>query len=181
MLFWHLGGTIAFIRYAFRDPRMDLRLLMLGAVLPDLVDTPIGLVGWQPFANVRLYAHTLLAASVVMTVVMLATRRGRPRKRWMPLAVGVLMHLVLDAMWQQPETLWWPFLGWDLSRTAFVTSGEYIRSVLSDWRVWGLEGLGLAYLIVLALRSGLGTAAPRRAFLTSGVVAAPIGRGQGPG
>ena len=35
MLFWHLGATVALVRYSFRDDRMDLRFLMLGAVLPD--------------------------------------------------------------------------------------------------------------------------------------------------
>ena len=43
MLFWHVGGTIALVRYTVRDERMDLRFLILGAVLPDLIDTPIGL------------------------------------------------------------------------------------------------------------------------------------------
>jgi len=27
MLFWHVGATIAFVRYAFRDQNMDLRFL----------------------------------------------------------------------------------------------------------------------------------------------------------
>jgi len=41
MLFWHVGATIAFVRYTFRDKAMDLRFLALGAILPDLIDTPI--------------------------------------------------------------------------------------------------------------------------------------------
>jgi membrane-bound metal-dependent hydrolase YbcI (DUF457 family) len=175
VLFWHLGGTVAFIRYAFRDPRMDLRLLMLGAILPDLLDTPIGLWWWEELRNVRLLGHSLAFAAVVMVVVLLATRRGRPRKRWMPLAVGVLMHLVLDAMWAQPETLWWPFLGWELTTTSFATAGDYLRSLLSDWRVWAMEAGGLAYLMILATRSEIFAAAQWRAFVGSGVVSAPIG------
>lgn len=176
MLFWHLGGTIAFIRYAFRDPRMDLRFLMLGAILPDLIDTPFGLAFWDRFHNVRLLAHTLVFGSVLLIAVLLGTRRGRPRKRWMPLAIGVLMHLVLDAMWQQPETLWWPFLGFEPTTTSFATAGEYVRSVLTDWRVWALEVVGLAYLVVLWVRSGLGSPDARSAFLGTGVAVAPIGR-----
>ncbi len=119
MLLWHLGGTVAVIRYAFRDENMDLRFLMLGAVLADLVDTPIGLAFWPTFDNVRLALHSLLFASLVMFAVVALARRGRPRKRWMPLAVGVLMQLILDAMWRQPETLWWPFLGWEFSATGW--------------------------------------------------------------
>ena len=32
MLFWHVGATIAIARYTFRDDRMDLRMLALGAL-----------------------------------------------------------------------------------------------------------------------------------------------------
>ena len=103
MLFWHVGGTVAAIRYAFRDDRIDLRFLLLGAVIPDLVDTPIGLLWFDTFGSVRLVAHSILFGSLVMAVVVLNTRRGRPRKKWMPLAIGILMHLVLDAMWIDPE------------------------------------------------------------------------------
>ncbi|NNL14467.1 MAG: metal-dependent hydrolase, partial [Acidimicrobiia bacterium] len=42
MLFWHLGGSLFLGRWVFRDPAMDLRVLALGAVLPDLIDKPIG-------------------------------------------------------------------------------------------------------------------------------------------
>jgi hypothetical protein len=47
VLLWHVGATIAFVRYAFRDPNMDLRYLALGAVLPDLIDTPLGIGFWS--------------------------------------------------------------------------------------------------------------------------------------
>lgn len=177
MLFWHLGGTVAFVRYAFRDERMDLRFLMLGAILPNLLDTPIGLLFWDRVHNVRLGAHALVFGAALMIGVLLSTRRGRPRKRWMPLAIGVLMHLFLDAMWQEPETLWWPFLGWEFTERAFDTAGAYVASVLGDWRMWALEAAGLVYLIGLGVRSGITSAGAAKSFARSGVVSAPIGRG----
>ncbi len=70
MLFWHVGATIALIRYAFRDEAMDLRFLALGAVLPDLLDTPIGFVFWSTFGSVRLAAHSLLFATLTLGVGM---------------------------------------------------------------------------------------------------------------
>jgi len=174
MLLWHLGATIAFTRYAFRDERMDLRFLMLGAIVADLIDTPIGFLFWDQFHNVRLVAHSLLFGASLMVVVVLATRRGRPRKQWMPVAIGVLMHLFLDAMWQEPNTLWWPFLGWAFTDTGFATASQYLRSILTDWRTWALEAVGLAYLVFLAARSGMSDPTQRRVFLTTGRVAAPI-------
>ncbi len=176
MILWHVGATVALIRYAFRDDRMDLRFLALGAMLPDLIDTPIGLIWFAELGSVRLFAHALLAATTVMVAVVLSTRRGRPRKRWMPLAIGMLMHLFLDGMWQDPETLWWPLLGWEFTFAGFDTAGEYVRSVLIDWRVWALEAMGLGYLLVLARRGRLGDAAARRRLFSSGTIDVPIER-----
>ncbi len=90
---------------------MDLRFLVLGALLADLIDTPVGLALFDRFHTVRLATHTLLVSAVVMVAVVMRTRRGRPRKRWMLIAIGMLLHLFLDAMWRDQETLWWPFLG----------------------------------------------------------------------
>ncbi|GMQ86523.1 MAG: hypothetical protein BMS9Abin07_2102 [Acidimicrobiia bacterium] len=176
MLFWHAGATIAFTRYSFRDPQMDLRFLVLGAVLSDLIDTPIGFALWPSVHNVRLGAHSLLFAAGLMTVVVLMTRRGRPRKRWMPVAIGVLLHQVFDAMWNQPETLWWPFQGWQFSSTGYATVSEYLRWLATDPTTWLLEGVGLAYLVFLAYRSKLTQRDTLVVFLKTGRVQAPIGR-----
>lgn len=176
MLFWHVGGTVAAIRYAFRDDRMDLRFLLLGAVIPDLVDTPIGLLWFDTFGSVRLVAHSILFGSLVMAVVVLNTRRGRPRKKWMPLAIGILMHLVLDAMWIDPETLWWPLFGGDFTSAGAASAGDLIRAVLMDWRVWALEGVGVVYLSYLAKHGNLRSIEERKKFWSTGRIAVPIER-----
>lgn len=177
MLFWHVGATVAAARYAFRDERMDLRFLALGAVLPDLLDTPIGLVGYRTTGGVRLIAHSLLFAAVLLAAVLFSTRRGRPRKRWMPVTIGVLIHLVLDAMWLDPQTLWWPLLGTGFAPAGPSTAAGYITAVLGDWRVWALEAAGLAYLVGLARRAGLGSTEARRELVHTGRVGVPIGLG----
>ena len=176
MLFWHTGGTIAIIRYAFRDDRMDLRFLVLGAIAADFIDTPIGLLFYDRLQAVRLVGHTFLIAAAALAIVLAATRRGRPRKRWMPVAVGVLVHLALDAMWADPDTLWWPFLGWEFTAAGPSTAADYIVSILSDWRVWALEAIGLAYLVYLWRKGNLGQRSSRREFLRTGVIDVPIER-----
>lgn len=174
MLFWHLGATAAITRYTFRDERMDLRLLMLGAVLPDLIDTPIGLAAFSAVESVRLVGHSLLFAAAAMVLVMLATRRGRPRKKWMPLAVGVLLHLFLDAMWADPETLWWPTLGWDFSTDGHTDVAAYVSAVLSSPVMWVGEIAGLGYLGEMARRGGLAERAARVEFFETGRLNVPI-------
>ena len=175
MLFWHAGATVAIARNVFRDPKMDLRFLILGAWLPDLIDTPIGLAMWPVFENVRLITHTLLVSALVMVGVLLATRRGRPRRRWMAVAVGMLLHLVLDAMWTQPETLWWPLLGVEFASSGFAAVGDYLRDLFTNPVMWAGEAIGLLYLVVLAWRSNMADPAARKEFVTTGRVQAPIG------
>lgn len=173
---WHIGATVAFVRYAFRDEAMDLRFLALGAILPNLIDTPIGAAMWSTWYSPRLWSHSLLFGSTVMVVVLVATARGRRRKQWMLLATGILMHLALDAMWADPETLWWPFLGWEFTSTGFATFPEYARSVLTDPWMWAGEVIGLAYLVHLWRASGLDNATARNALRSTGQISAPIER-----
>lgn len=174
MLFWHAGATIAVARYTFRDDRMDLRMLLLGALLPDLIDTPIGLLFYDRLGAVRLFTHGLILAALVMVAVVLSTRRGRPRKLWMPLAIGLLFHLLLDAMWLDPETLWWPLLGLSFTPAEVSSAGSYIASVLTDWKVWVAEGVGLMYLVYLWRASQLSDRDVRRRFIADGRVNVPI-------
>lgn len=176
MIFWHVGATVAFIRYAFRDPKMDLRFLALGALLSDIIDTPIGAMMWTTWQAPRLISHSFVFSATLLTVVLLVTRRGDRRKRWMLLSVGVLMHLALDGMWSTPETLWWPFLGWDFAQVDYATFGAYAVSVLRNPLVWAGEAVGFIYLLVLWRKSDLADSTKRRTLVESGRVSAPIER-----
>jgi membrane-bound metal-dependent hydrolase YbcI (DUF457 family) len=176
MFLWHIGATTAFIRYAFRDPAMDLRFLALGAIVPDLIDLPIGIAFWSSFQTPRLAGHSLAFGAVCMALVLILTRRGTRRKAWMLFAVGILLHLFLDAMWRGPETLWWPFLGTSFAATPFDTYGAYVRNLVSDPVMWAGELAGFVYLILLARKSTLGDKDLRRSLYRSGRVSAPIGR-----
>lgn len=176
MLFWHIGASVAFIRYAFRDPFMDLRFLAVGAILSDIVDLPVGIVLWDDYGTVRLFGHSILFGVGVMVVVLLATRRGVWRKRLILLATGVLLHLALDAMWQSPGTLWWPFLGDGFTAAGFASYADYVGSFLTNPVVWVGEIVGIAYLGALWRKSRLGDQGKLREFLATGVVSAPIDR-----
>ena len=103
--------AVLVFRVVYRDPKVDLRLLALGAVLPNLIDKPLTLLFPDTFPAGRTVAHTLAVSAAVMTVVLLATRRGRRRRAFMAVAIGMLLHLALDAMWTEPEVLFWPVLG----------------------------------------------------------------------
>ena len=94
----------------------------------------------------------------------------------MPLAIGMLLHLLLDAMWSDPETFWWPFLGLDFSAAGAATAGAYVTSILTDWRVWALEAVGLAYLVVLGRQAHLEQPESAPQAAVTGTVDVPIER-----
>ena len=103
MIFWPVGVALGLVWLVFRDPAFDYRMVVVGALLPDLVDAPFG--GARSF-------HTLLAAVAVLTVVMLATRgRRQMRRSLLAVPIGMFAHLVADGMWARTETFWWPFFG----------------------------------------------------------------------
>jgi hypothetical protein len=155
---------------------MDLRYLALGAILPDLIDMPVAVLMWTSWEAPRLVGHSLLFGSIIMVAVLIGTSRGIRRKQWILLSVGVLMHLALDAMWADPSTLWWPFLGWEFTSTGIGTFPEYASDILSDPWMWAGEAAGLAYLVHLWRSSDLDDPTARGVFLSTGRVSAPIDR-----
>ena len=103
MILWPVGMALVLAWAIFRDPALDYRLLVVGALLPDLVDAPFG--------GARV-AHTLVASVAVLAVAMLATRGHRDaRRRLLALPIGMFLHLLVDGMWARTETFWWPAFG----------------------------------------------------------------------
>ena len=91
---------------------MDYRLLAVGAILPDMIDKPLSwLVLPESLDTTRLIAHTLLFPLLLLVVWRLFS--GRRLNFLLPLAIGSALHLLLDGMFTMPNTLLWPFMGWD--------------------------------------------------------------------
>lgn len=125
----------------FRDPSLDHRLVILGAVLPDLVDGPLG--------GARLL-HTLTANVALLLVVMVATRGRRlARRRGLALVLGSFAHLLFDGVWTDTSTFWWPVTGYRLTAPlpaldrglAVLMIQELVGAVALSW-FWRRFGLG---------------------------------------
>lgn len=103
MLFWFAGLAVVVVWKVFQDTAIDYRLIMAGALAPDVLDALAGGVG---------ALHTVASSAVLLTAVMAATRgRRRLRRRLLALPVGTLLHLVLDGAWSDAGLFWWPALG----------------------------------------------------------------------
>lgn len=84
---------------------------MTGALLPDLIDKPIGhLLLGGTLDNGRLLSHSLGFLVAVFAIGCLLSRRSHPLQGPV-LALGVLSHQYLDAMWCDPTAWFYPFLG----------------------------------------------------------------------
>ncbi|MGA1792713.1 MAG: metal-dependent hydrolase [Thermoplasmatota archaeon] len=98
----HLG--IPLVPFLLRkEPDWDIRLLALGAFLPDLIDKPLGHL-ILPENNGRIFAHTVLFAVVVIA----AALAYRPL---MPMSLGISVHLLVDGMFLDPHGAFWPLFG----------------------------------------------------------------------
>ena len=178
MLFWHVGGSVWLFRYLFRDPAVDLRFLVAGALLSDLIDKPIGRIFWTDyFQTGRIYGHTLLFFVVTLTAVMVGTRRGSDgRKRGVALSVGIMFHLILDSMWLLPDTLFWPLFGWQFPPSVDDYWAGLLGRVFSDPLVLVQEVVGLAYLVYLWRRANLSDPDRRNQLRTEGTILTPQSR-----
>jgi hypothetical protein len=88
--------------------------------------------------------------------------------------VGVLVHLFLDFMWTDPETLWWPFLGLSFTETSASGVVDYALGLVRSPWMWVGEAVGLAYLGSLFVRGGLGGVEARRNLIATGRIDVPI-------
>jgi inner membrane protein len=169
MFFWHLGANLWLFRWIFRDPKVDVRFLLLGAILPDLIDMPIGTIFLTDrFSTGELWFHSLLLPTIYMSAVLVATRRGRRRRAWMALGVGWLFHLLLDGMWVSQEVLFWPLFGWEIpAGDAPYWPLAWERALSDPWR-WVKELVGLSYLTWLWFALGLQGKERRHSVVESG-------------
>lgn len=141
MILWFAGVSFVFVWWVFRTPALDYRLVMLGSILP---------IGEFVLGGPRLL-HTLLAPVAVLTLIMLATQKRRlVRRRWIGIAIGMLMHLVLDGIWARTTVFWFPFLGVDFGTAGLPEFGHsfavglLLELVGAGCLVWAYRAFDLA-------------------------------------
>ncbi|MCJ2519837.1 MAG: metal-dependent hydrolase [Candidatus Thermoplasmatota archaeon] len=156
----HMGLTAALGEFLTRrrviSQQLDYRILLLGSMLPDVIDKPLGILLGIEGRNV---AHSLLF-SVSLTLFLILplvvqniypSRIARRLTNPLPiLTIGLWTHLLLDRIWQQPSIILWPFLGVGFEQATFDLF-ELIVGLLDPY-VLGGEVLGLGVMLLLALR-----------------------------
>ena len=134
-IFGHLGITLGiFFLASLAVPsirrHLDYRFIALGALLPDLIDKPIGRILFaESIASGYLIGHTLVFVIVIFIVGYILYRQ-RGDSRIVQVAGASFLHLVEDRMWRIPVNLLWPVLGWKFPQgSAYGNLTDYMQSV----------------------------------------------------
>jgi inner membrane protein len=135
---------------------LDYRFLLIGSVLPDLLDKPIGgILFYETFQNGRIFAHTLcFIICLVLLGVVVYTRWKKP---WfLILSFASAIHLILDQMWLDYHTLFWPLFGWHFpkvdSPNLLLWLHEISNTLVAEPSAYIPEITGLAVLALVTLK-----------------------------
>ncbi|MCI0887630.1 MAG: metal-dependent hydrolase [Chloroflexi bacterium] len=139
----------------------DFRLVIIGSIVPDILDKPMGFLLAPDLLNnnLRTIGHGGLFA-LAFVLAGLAAHYIMRNPQLLVMAIASAGHMVLDQMWQQWDTVFWPFLGLEF-RQGTTTLSEYIR-----FHVQGLlhpapldfvtAGIILGFMIYVIVSSGIG-------------------------
>ena len=167
MLLWHMGVATLITYVSLGRRRIDYRFILLGAVAPDLIDGVLGLFFFDGPAG-RWIAHSLLTV-IVLAVVIILFFRGPKRLAVFGVAVGWLLHLVGDGMWQVPKTFLWPAFGTEFGATPREPySWDLLARPLDHLGTWGAELVGAGILVWFVVAFSLNEPERRRLFARDG-------------
>lgn len=147
-LFGHIGITLGiFFLLAILAPRLriiiDPMFLAIGALLPDLIDKPLGRVIFaSTFNNGRIIGHTLFF-SLILFIIGLYLYDKRANITVLSLATGSFFHLIEDAIWKSPRTLFWPIFGLRFPKGSTDNTG--IMSIINEI-INGIENIFTLHL-----------------------------------
>ena len=130
---------------------VDYRLVLLGSLLPDILDKPLWLfTGSDIFPSGCDYAHTFLLNLVLLICGLVLVKYKK--SQLLVISLGSFMHLILDRMWDNPVTLWWPLLGpfHSLETTGWLP--KLVSGLFSDPGTYIPEIIGLVIILLLGYR-----------------------------
>jgi hypothetical protein len=137
LIFGHIGITLGiFFVYSYFAPRLktiiDPRYLAVGALLPDFIDKPLGMIVFaSTISNGRMISHTLIF-SLTLFLLGIYLYDKRSDIRVITLATGSFFHLMEDQMWATPQTLFWPLFGWSFPKDPIVDGLAFLLMLLKE-------------------------------------------------
>jgi hypothetical protein len=135
---------------------IDFRIVIIAAILPDIIDKTVGMIILRDeIANGRLFTHSIVVIGIISICSLIAVRikRGHYLKTLF-YVLALTIHLILDSMWENTHTLFWPLFGTSFPRLDIEIS-DYFTIILTDPYVYVTEILGTLIIITLFIRHQL--------------------------
>ena len=143
---------------------VDIRLLLIGSMLPDIIDKPIGQLFFiNTFHSGRIFGHTLIFC-ILMIAGGIYLYWSRKRTWMLAIPYGTITHLILDMMWLEPKTLLWPLYGFSFEKldltywidnmlsalfsNPLVGIPELVGLVIVSWFLWHLIRRGKVFAFI---------------------------------
>lgn len=155
MFFWFIGTAVLAVWFVFHDARFDNRFLIVGALVPDVIDAL-----WGGARGL----HSLIGSVAVLVVVMLATIGRRVvRRRLLAVPIGLFLHLVFDGAFANTGVFWWPFTGLSFDSARLPVAERGLLNIV-------LEVIGVGLCVHAWRIFGLGRPDRRRDFVRNGTL-----------
>lgn len=132
---------------------IDIRIVIVAAMLPDIIDKTMGMIIFKDeISNGRLFTHSLLIVGTIsIWLFFMAKLKYGHRLKMMYYISPIWFHLLLDRMWEEPHTLFWPIFGINFPRID-VEFSDYLTILLSSPYTLVGEVLGLGVIVTLLIR-----------------------------
>ena len=130
---------------------IDYRWVLLGSLLPDIIDKPIWLFisgGLWPAG--RAWGHTLLFNLLLFVFGLILFKYRKPCL--LVISLSSFIHLVLDQMWKNMITLFWPLFGQFRSVGTTGWMSDITHSLFLEPATYIPEIIGLAVILFLGYR-----------------------------
>jgi hypothetical protein len=118
----HVGLTLASFGFLRKKGlvkgRPKYAKLALASLLPDLIDKPLAIFVFPESKSALLFSHTLILHLAVWAWTAL-----KNKFLW-PYALAFSGHLLLDRIWEFPQTFLFPFKGWSFHKWRDVGSPQ---------------------------------------------------------
>ncbi|MFC2034315.1 metal-dependent hydrolase [Chloroflexota bacterium] len=130
---------------------IDYRLVLVGSLLPDLIDKPIWfIVGDSAYLSGRDYAHSLLFNLFLLFGGLILVKY---KKLWLlVISLSSFMHLIFDQIWNCPVVLFWPLLGPLYKKETTGWMSGILQVLFSSPEVYVPEIIGLIIMINFVYR-----------------------------
>jgi membrane-bound metal-dependent hydrolase YbcI (DUF457 family) len=146
--------------------QLDFRLIILIALIPDIIDKIIGnVILKESLNNGRLFSHTF-AFLIIFSIIFYFLVKSK----WWIYSIALIMHQLLDLMFIEYETWFWPIFGWEFKIKYLNVWEKWLEALISDPYVIIGEISGLIIILIIVVQFKLFNKNNIIKFLKTGIL-----------